>query len=320
MPGEHWWVVELREAKHLQPAAPRRRRRLRARARRAVRRRHAAWLARFDGDERPPRAPVPPRRPIRYSYVPRAVAARRLPDGLRAAARQRGDAERRPAVHARAGHAARRAGRPRRAARAAHRRVLAERDEPPYPERYACPSPPRGWSTPPATRRPGDRRRHDGRARARDGRGAATASSAPADGWTDLVVTPERGLCVVDGLITGWHEPEASHLQLLEAAAGATAAARALRRGAGERLSLARVRRQPPRAALSANSCRTPTPSQASAICVEGRRLTTPPGRAASDPRSPSAASLRRVGARARPGRRPAGLPPGAITVPSSNG
>ena len=39
-------------------------------------------------------------------------------------------------------------------------------------------------------------------------------------GWTSLVVTPERGLRTVDGLITGWHEPEASHLLMLEAAAG----------------------------------------------------------------------------------------------------
>ena len=39
-------------------------------------------------------------------------------------------------------------------------------------------------------------------------------------GVTDLVVTPERGLRAVDGLLTGWHEPESSHLQLLEAAAG----------------------------------------------------------------------------------------------------
>jgi S-adenosylmethionine:tRNA ribosyltransferase-isomerase len=39
-------------------------------------------------------------------------------------------------------------------------------------------------------------------------------------GWTGLVITPQRGLRVVDGLITGWHEPEASHLQLLEAVAG----------------------------------------------------------------------------------------------------
>jgi S-adenosylmethionine:tRNA ribosyltransferase-isomerase len=40
------------------------------------------------------------------------------------------------------------------------------------------------------------------------------------EGLTSLVVTPERGLHAVDGLITGWHEPSSSHLRLLEAAAG----------------------------------------------------------------------------------------------------
>jgi S-adenosylmethionine:tRNA ribosyltransferase-isomerase len=40
------------------------------------------------------------------------------------------------------------------------------------------------------------------------------------EGWTDVVVTPERGATAVDGLLTGWHEPEASHLQMLEAVAG----------------------------------------------------------------------------------------------------
>ncbi len=40
------------------------------------------------------------------------------------------------------------------------------------------------------------------------------------DGWTDVVVTPERGAHAVDGLLTGWHEPEASHLRMLEAIAG----------------------------------------------------------------------------------------------------
>ena len=34
-------------------------------------------------------------------------------------------------------------------------------------------------------------------------------------------MTPERGLGVVDGLLTGWHERDSSHLQLLEAVAGA---------------------------------------------------------------------------------------------------
>jgi S-adenosylmethionine:tRNA ribosyltransferase-isomerase len=40
------------------------------------------------------------------------------------------------------------------------------------------------------------------------------------EGWTDLVITPDRGIRAVVGLITGWHEPGASHLALLEAVAG----------------------------------------------------------------------------------------------------
>ena len=42
----------------------------------------------------------------------------------------------------------------------------------------------------------------------------------PGEGWTDLVVTPERGVRAAGGLITGWHEPEASHLELIAAVAG----------------------------------------------------------------------------------------------------
>ncbi|ARF81437.1 S-adenosylmethionine:tRNA ribosyltransferase-isomerase [Kitasatospora aureofaciens] len=41
-----------------------------------------------------------------------------------------------------------------------------------------------------------------------------------ADGWTELVITPERGVRGVDGLLTGWHEPRASHLLMLAAVAG----------------------------------------------------------------------------------------------------
>jgi S-adenosylmethionine:tRNA ribosyltransferase-isomerase len=41
-----------------------------------------------------------------------------------------------------------------------------------------------------------------------------------ASGFTDLVVTPERGVRVVDGLLTGFHEPTASHRDLLAAVAG----------------------------------------------------------------------------------------------------
>jgi S-adenosylmethionine:tRNA ribosyltransferase-isomerase len=39
-------------------------------------------------------------------------------------------------------------------------------------------------------------------------------------GWTDLVLGLDRPARVVDGLITGWHEPGASHVHLLEAVAG----------------------------------------------------------------------------------------------------
>jgi S-adenosylmethionine:tRNA ribosyltransferase-isomerase len=42
----------------------------------------------------------------------------------------------------------------------------------------------------------------------------------PGQGWTSLVVEPERGVRAVDGLLTGWHEPDASHLLMLEAIAG----------------------------------------------------------------------------------------------------
>jgi S-adenosylmethionine:tRNA ribosyltransferase-isomerase len=51
-------------------------------------------------------------------------------------------------------------------------------------------------------------------------RALETAGERPFEGWTDLVITPERGVHFVDGLLTGWHEPEASHLMMLEAIAG----------------------------------------------------------------------------------------------------
>jgi S-adenosylmethionine:tRNA ribosyltransferase-isomerase len=35
------------------------------------------------------------------------------------------------------------------------------------------------------------------------------------------VITPDDPARVVDGLITGWHDPEASHLMLVESVAGA---------------------------------------------------------------------------------------------------
>ncbi|MBA2464494.1 MAG: S-adenosylmethionine:tRNA ribosyltransferase-isomerase [Nocardioidaceae bacterium] len=49
----------------------------------------------------------------------------------------------------------------------------------------------------------------------------------PAAGWTDLVLGPERPARVVAGLVTGWHEPGASHLRLLDAVAGPSVVAAA---------------------------------------------------------------------------------------------
>ena len=93
-------------------------------------------------------------------------------------------------------------------------------DEEPYPERYRVP------------RETAAAIRH---ARAVGGRVIAAGTTAvraiesvatidghveAGFGWTDLVITPERGLHVVDGLLTGLHAPKASHLRMLEALAG----------------------------------------------------------------------------------------------------
>lgn len=98
--------------------------------------------------------------------------------------------------------------------------------EPPYPERFVVPE---------------ASARLINAARAGNGRVIAVGttavraveSAAGADGvvraragWTDLVVTPARGVRVVDGLLTGLHEPEASHLLMLEAVAGRDAISR----------------------------------------------------------------------------------------------
>ncbi len=39
----------------------------------------------------------------------------------------------------------------------------------------------------------------------------------PGEGWTRLVITPARGLRAVNGLLTGLHEPQATHLAMLQA-------------------------------------------------------------------------------------------------------
>jgi S-adenosylmethionine:tRNA ribosyltransferase-isomerase len=98
-----------------------------------------------------------------------------------------------------------------------------EAGETPYPERYAVP---------PATAAAVNHARAEGHRVIAVGTTATRAVETVADptgriepgaGWTDLVITPERGVWAVDGLISGWHDPEASHLMLVEAVAGRAA-------------------------------------------------------------------------------------------------
>jgi S-adenosylmethionine:tRNA ribosyltransferase-isomerase len=44
--------------------------------------------------------------------------------------------------------------------------------------------------------------------------------SHPGRGWTDLVIGEKHEMRAVDGLITGWHEPSSTHLDMLIALAG----------------------------------------------------------------------------------------------------
>jgi S-adenosylmethionine:tRNA ribosyltransferase-isomerase len=42
----------------------------------------------------------------------------------------------------------------------------------------------------------------------------------PGEGWTDIFITPERGVRSVNAMLTGLHEPRSTHLSMLEALAG----------------------------------------------------------------------------------------------------
>ncbi len=95
-----------------------------------------------------------------------------------------------------------------------------ESDEPPYPERYRVPE---------LTAHAVNSARLRGARVVAVGTTVVRALETVADadghvrsdhGWTDLVITPERGLRVVDAILTGLHEPKASHLSMLEALAG----------------------------------------------------------------------------------------------------
>jgi S-adenosylmethionine:tRNA ribosyltransferase-isomerase len=95
-----------------------------------------------------------------------------------------------------------------------------EGDEEPYPEWFRVP--PETALRVNATRRGGGRVIAVGTTavRALESAVAAGGTVVAREGWTDLVVTAERGVRVADGLLTGWHAPEASHLRMLKAVAG----------------------------------------------------------------------------------------------------
>ncbi|MCP3821242.1 S-adenosylmethionine:tRNA ribosyltransferase-isomerase [Streptomyces sp. A3M-1-3] len=102
----------------------------------------------------------------------------------------------------------------------------AEAHEPPYPERFEV-SAATAWLVN-AARAGGGRVVAVGTTAVRALESATGADGVvrAAGGWTDLVITPGRGVRAVDGLLTGLHEPEASHLLMLEAIAGRAAVCR----------------------------------------------------------------------------------------------
>jgi S-adenosylmethionine:tRNA ribosyltransferase-isomerase len=96
-----------------------------------------------------------------------------------------------------------------------------ESHEPPMPERFEVPEPTARLAN--LVRSGGGRVIAVGTTvvRALESATAADGTVSAARGWTDLVLSPDREARAVDGLITGMHAPDASHLLLLEAVAGA---------------------------------------------------------------------------------------------------
>jgi len=94
-----------------------------------------------------------------------------------------------------------------------------EEDEPPYLERYRVP---------PETARLANAAHEAGKRVVAVGTTVVRALETvadeggivhPGEGWTDLMVTPGRGVRAVDALLTGLHEPRSTHLAMLEALA-----------------------------------------------------------------------------------------------------
>jgi S-adenosylmethionine:tRNA ribosyltransferase-isomerase len=224
--GDRWWVVELRSPDGSQPARPRVGEVLGldgggtveiaapyARGRRL-------WLARVET-----RDPVLDHldrhgRPIRYGYVRGdwPLAAHQTVFGLDPGSAEMPSAGRpfTPELVTRLV-----AGGVGLAPVLLHTGVSSpERGEAPYPERYRVPAATAALVN--ATRALGGRVVAVGTTvvRALETVAGPDGTVRAGEGWTDLVIGRRRGLRAVDGLISGWHEPEASHLDMLEAAAG----------------------------------------------------------------------------------------------------
>ena len=95
-----------------------------------------------------------------------------------------------------------------------------EEHEPPYAEHYRVP---------PATARLVNMTRQTGKrviaigttvVRALESVTGSDGMTHPGEGWTEVVVTPQRGIRSVNAMLTGLHEPRASHIAMLATLCG----------------------------------------------------------------------------------------------------
>ena len=95
-----------------------------------------------------------------------------------------------------------------------------EHNEPPYEEYYRVPEPSARLVN--AAHAAGQRVIAVGTTvvRALESVTDANGQTHGGEGWTNVVITPQRGIRAVNGLLTGLHEPLSTHLAMLEALAG----------------------------------------------------------------------------------------------------
>jgi S-adenosylmethionine:tRNA ribosyltransferase-isomerase len=102
-----------------------------------------------------------------------------------------------------------------------------EAGEPPYPERYRVPAATAARAN--LARSLGGRVIAVGTTvvRALETAASREGTLAAAEGWTSLAIGPDRGVRAVDAILTGFHDSDSSHMQMLEAIAGAESLERA---------------------------------------------------------------------------------------------